>query len=235
MSELRPLNQEELEALLNRVRATRGSASLRVEGTNRILGHLQVRGVESGAAIQLGGGKRRDRLPAPGTAVTLSFLLEAEVVSARTVLLEPLGVEAAGRQHPRVLRAAWPTQPLEWHRRDEVRVATPDLPPLAATLTVQGQRIPAELLNLTETGLGLGLEREPPFPLTGEMQVDTQLPGGLPLRLVGDVRHSGRLDGDPLPVRVGLVLRGLPAEAREALRRMIQARRSIRSEAMREE
>jgi hypothetical protein len=157
------------------------------------------------------------------------------VVSLRTVLLEPLASGAGGRQKPRVLRAAWPTLPLEWHHRDEVRVATPDLPPLRATLLVQGHRVSADLLNLTETGLGLGLKKAPPFPLQGEMQVDTLLPGGVPLHLVGDVRHSGRLEDDPLPVRVGLVLRDLPPEVRESLRRMIQARRTILSEAIREE
>jgi hypothetical protein len=67
------------------------------------------------------------------------------------------------------------------------------------------------------------------------MQVDTLLPGGVPLHLVGDVRHSGRVEDDPLPVRVGLVLRDLPPEVRESLRRMIQARRTILSEAIREE
>lgn len=235
MSELRPVNQEDLEALLNRVRNSQCAASLRVAGTNRMLGHLLVRGLESGAAIHLGGFKYRDRLPAAGTEVALSFLLDEEVVTIRTQVLEPLAAGGGGRQQPRVLRAAWPTLPLEWHRRDDVRVATPELPPLHATLCAQGQRIPAELINLTETGLGLGLKRLPPFPLEGEMQVDTQLPGGVSLHLVGDVRHSGRLEGDPLPVRVGLVLRLLPPETREILRRMIQARRTIRSEAIREE
>jgi hypothetical protein len=65
--------------------------------------------------------------------------------------------------------------------------------------------------------------------------VETLLPGGMALHLVGDVRHAGRLDNDPLPVRVGLVLRDLPPEVRESLRRMIQARRTILSEAIREE
>jgi c-di-GMP-binding flagellar brake protein YcgR len=229
------VSQEELEALLNRVRNGQCSASLRADGTSRMLGQLQVRGLERGTAIHLAGVKRRDRLPPAGTPVTLSFLLDEDVVSIRTVLLEPLAAEAGGRQQLVVLRAAWPTLPLEWHRREEVRVATPELPPLRATLTVQGRRFSAELLNLTETGVGLGLRRAPPFPLQGEMQVDTLLPSGVPLHLVGEVRHSGRLDGDPLPIRLGLVLRLLPPEVREALRRMIQARRIIRSEAIREE
>jgi len=235
MSEQRPVNREDLETLLNHLRNEQAPASLRVDGTNRLLGQLQVRGLEPGTAIQLGGVKGRDRLLPPGTAVTLSFLLAREVVAMRTVLLEPLDIGSGGRQRPRVLRAAWPTLPLEWHHRDEVRVATPDLPPLRATLLVQGHRIAAELLNLTETGLGLGLRKAPPCALQGEMQVDTFLPGGMALHLVGDVRHSGQLDDDPLPVRVGLVLRDLPPEVRESLRRMIQARRIILSESIREE
>ena len=234
MSELRRMNQRELEILLGKVKVARCSVSLRLAGSARMLGQLQVRGLESGVAIQLGGIKQRELLPPAGTRVMLSLLLDEEVVSMDTVLLEPLA-DGGGRQRLRVLRAAWPVDQLEFHHRDDVRVATPDLPPLGASLILEGQRYPAKLLNLTETGLGLGLKKAPPFPLQGEMQVDTQLPGGAMLHLVGDVRHSGRLEGDPLPVRVGLVLLGLPAEVRESLRRMIQARRIIRSEAIRGE
>jgi hypothetical protein len=229
------MNHEQLESLLERLRKERAAGCLRVDGTSRLLGQLVVRGLEPGTAILLGGLKHRDVLPQAGTAVTLSFLLERDVVAIRTVLLGELDAGAGGRQRSRVARAAWPRLPLEWHHRDDVRVATPDLPPLHATLLVQGHQIPAELLNLTETGLGLGLRQAPPFPLHGEMTVDTQFPGGLPLHLVGDVRHSGSLDDDPLPVRLGLVLRDVPTEAREALRRIIQARRSILSESIREE
>jgi hypothetical protein len=139
-----------------------------------------------------------------------------------------------GHLPPRTLRAAWPILPPERHHRDEVRVATPDLPPLGATLVVQGRRIAAKLLNLTETGLGLGLKQAPPCPLAGKVGVETRLPGGTALAMVGEVRHSGQLPDDPLPYRVGLVLRDLSAEAQESLRGMIQARRTIRSEAIRE-
>jgi hypothetical protein len=192
-----------------------------------MLGHLQAGRLEPGTAIQLEGAKRRDLLPPAGSVVTLSFLLGQEVVSIHTVLLEPLA--------PRTLRAAWPVQPPDRHHRDEVRVATPDLPSLAATLVIQGHRLPAELLNLTETGLGLGLRLAPPVPLEGEVRVETRLPGGIPLVLTGEVRHHGHRQGDPLPVRVGLVLRELPAAVQETLHRMIQARRIIRSEAIRGE
>ena len=133
------------------------------------------------------------------------------------------------------MRAAWPEEAPDCHRRDEVRVATPALPPLKATLLVQGRRLQAELLNLTENGLGLGLKEAPPVPLEGEVLVETQIPGGIPLRMVGEVRHWDQRQGDPLPFRVGLVLRDLPPAAQESLRRMIQARRIILSDSIRKE
>jgi hypothetical protein len=200
-----------------------------------MLGQLQVVGLETGTAIHLGGAKHRDLLPPPGTPVTLSVLLDEEVVSMGTMLLEPLAEARTGRQRPRVLRTAWPDQALEFHRRDEVRVATPEHPALEATMSFQGKAYNAQLLNLTETGIGLGLKQAPLLPLNGEVVVATMLPGGFPLRLVGEVRHWERLEYDPLPVRVGLVLKDLPAEERESLRRMVQARRILRSEAIRDE
>jgi hypothetical protein len=227
MTETRPLPEHELGSLLERVRAVQAAVSLRVEGTSRLLGDLKVCAVAPGAAFQLQGAKRRDLLPGPGTPVAISFLLEDEVVSVHTVLVEP--------QVPRTLCAAWPLEPLDCHRRDEVRVATPDLPPLGATLVVGGQRYGAKLLNLTETGMGLGLKQMPPVPVRGEVGVETLLPGNLPVRMVAEVRHWGHLEDDPLPYRIGLVLRGLAPDVQESLRRVIQARRIIRSEAIREE
>ena len=234
MSELRRMNQRELEILLGKVKVARCSVSLRLAGSARMLGQLQVRGLESWVAIQLGGIKQRELLPPAGTRVMLSLLLDEEVVSMDTVLLEPLA-DGGGRQRLRVLRAAWPVDQLEFHHRDDVRVATPDLPPLGASLILEGQRYPAKLLNLTETGMGLGLHQGLPFQPRGEVMVETLLPGGSALQLVGEVRHWERLEDDPLPVRLGLVLKHLPDEVREQLRRMIQARRIIRSEAIRGE
>jgi hypothetical protein len=228
------LNPRDLDIFFNRVKDSRCSASLRVDGTSRMLGQLLVRGLESGVAIQLGGLKVRDRLPAAGTVVSLNFLLDDEVVSLRTVMMEPLAAPE-GRQRPRVLRVAWPTQPLECHHRDDLRVAAPELPPLGATLVFRGRRLEAKLVNLTETGMGLALREVLPVLLQEGVEVETLLPGGLPLLLEGDVRHWEELEAeDPLPFRVGLVLRGIRPEVREALRRMIQARRIIRSEGLRE-
>jgi len=234
MAEPRRLDELDLGTLLKRVKEFHCPASLRAEGSTRMLGQLQLLRLEDGLAFLLVGAKSRDVLPPAGTPVTVSFLLAEGVVAIRTVLLEHEPAQAGEPAQP-LLRAAWPTRPVEFHRRDEVRVATPELPPLEATLVAGGQRFAAMLLNLTETGMGLGLAQPLPFPLQGQVAVETLLPGGVPLRLVGDVRHSECLEDDPLPVRVGLVLMELPAETREQLRRMIQARRIIRSEAIREE
>lgn len=236
MAELRRLSPRELEMLLGRAREARCPASLRVEGTARMLGHLQVCGLEPGAAILLSGAKQRDLLPPAGTAVALSLVLDEEVVSMGTVLLDA-GVDDPARQRPRVLRAAWPTEAIGFHHRDEVRVATPEHPALEATLRYQGRSHAAQLLNLTETGMGLGLEDGSEIPVQAEVVVETLLPGGLPLSLGGIVRHWERLEGGwmALPVRVGLVLKELPPGDRESLRRMVQARRILRSEAIRDE
>jgi hypothetical protein len=236
MAERKEMTTAELEELLLRARNIKSPASLRMRGSARMLGQLQVRGLEPGVAIQLGGAKYRDLLPAPGTEATLTFLMDDLVLAIPTTLLEPLAAAEAGRQqNPRVLRAAWPTGPLEVHHRDDVRVATPDLPPLAATLETQGSPVPAMLLNLTETGIGLGLEQPLEPAPHGEVVVATALPGGVSLRLVGEVRHCELLPEGPLPFRIGLVLRDLQGETREALRGMIQARRIIRSESLRDQ
>lgn len=234
MVEWRRLNPDDLAALLAGIQARGCPASLRVEGTARILGQLRVRALEPGCAIQLEGAKRRDFMHPAGTAVALTVLMDDQVVVARSLLLQPLPGRVAGLDHPPVLRLAWPEEPLEFHHREEVRVATPDLEPLEATLLTRGLRFPAKLLNLTETGMGLGLEEPLPFELAPEVEVETRLPGGFLLRMVGQVRHREVLEDDPLPVRIGLVLRGMPPQLRETLRGMIQVRRILRSEALRE-
>lgn len=233
MADLRRLSPRDLEILLRRVKESHGAVSLRVDGTARMLGQLQLCGLETGVALQLLGAKRRDLLPPPGTPVIVSVLLDDEVVSMTTHLLEPLMVDRVPVE-PRVLRAAWPSQPLEFHHRDDVRVATPELPALGATLWIAGRAYNAFLLNLTETGMGLGLVEPIADPLPDEAVVETVLPGGSPLRLAGEIRHCEHLEFDLLPIRVGLVLKGMAAEDREALRRMVQARRTLRSEALRE-
>jgi len=223
---------QHLEAILNKAKKSGTSASLRAEGAVKMLGHLHVRSLETGTSIQLEGLKLRDILPPAGTAVTLTLIQGDEVISIRTRLLEPILTESEPKLPP-VLQAAWPTEPLEIHPRREVRVATPDLPPLEATIFWQGQRLEAKLLNLTDMGMGLGFKDTLTFAYHDQLEVVTNLPGNELLTVSGDVRHSEALEGDELPTRVGLVLVDLPPETREALQRFIQARRMDRSTSMR--
>ncbi len=231
MNAPRPLDQH-LEAILRKAKKSGTSASLRAEGAVKMLGHLHVHSLETGASILLEGLKLRDILPPAGTAVTLTLIQGDEVISIRTRLLEPLPA-VTGSKAPPVIRAAWPTEPLEIHPRREVRVATPDLPPLEASILWQGRRLEAKLLNLTDTGMGLGLKDPLTFNYHDQVEVVTHLPGNEVLTVSGDVRHSECLEGDDLPTRVGLVLVDLEAGTREALQRFIQARRMDRSTAMR--
>jgi c-di-GMP-binding flagellar brake protein YcgR len=228
------MDQLDLATLLRRIKHDRCSASLRADGSARMLGQLQLLHLEEGLALHLTGAKHRDALPVPGTPVTVSFLLPEGVVAVHAVVLDQPPVQAGEPVHP-VLRITWPERPFEFHRRDEVRVATPELPPLRATLVAGGRRFQAMLLNLTETGMGLALEQPLPFTLQGEVTVETELPGGVFLSLTGEVRYADCLEEDPLPVRFGLVLTERSPKARELLRDLVQARRIIRSEALREE
>ncbi len=223
---------QHLEAILRKAKKSGTSASLRAEGAVKMLGHLHVHSLEMGASIHLEGLKLRDILPPAGTAVTLTLIQGDEVISIRTRLLEPL-LAGTEPKVPPVIRAAWPTEPLEIHPRREVRVATPDLPPLEATVLWQGRRFEAKLLNLTDMGMGLGLKEPLTFAYHDQVEVVTNLPGNEVLTVSGDVRHSESLEGDELPTRVGLVLVDLSPETREALQRFIQARRMDRSTAMR--
>lgn len=230
MSELRTLNEPELEVLLKRALASRSSASLRVEGSVRMLGQLRVEELEPGSAIGLLGAKHRDYLPPAGTRVTLSLIMGAEAVTFRTVMLEPL----EDPRNPPMLRTAWPNPAVEFHKREEVRVANPALPPLVATLIHQGQRVEAKLLNLTETGMGLGLASIATFLPFEQVEVETCLPGGTVFRAKGLVRHFEFLADDVMPTRLGLVLTMLPADIRDSLKSLIQARRMYYSKDIRE-
>ena len=233
MDQNNDLSGPELEALLFRAKEDCAYASIRAIGSPRMLGDLQVRGLEPGKAIQLMGVKRREQFPPPGTEVILSILLGDEVISSRTSLLEPIIFAEGDTMFPPVLRLAWPSQAIQTHRRHDVRVATPDLPPLQATVEIAGQRIKAHLLNLTETGMGLGFSQRLAVPLKTVVEVETRLPGGGLLRAPGEVRHAEMVENEPLPMRLGLVLGLMTDQVRDALHRFIQARRMDRSEELR--
>ena len=230
MSHLRTLNESELEALLKEAMDSKSSASLRAQGSVRMLGQLRVKSLDPGRSLCLEGTKHRDHLPEAGTAVTLSLVMGDVAIACPALMLEPVDQGP----NPPLLRTAWPTQPLEFHQREEVRVATPAHPPLDAVLLRQGQSLPVKLLNLTETGMGLGMEAVVAFQPLEQVEVETRLPGGELFRATGEVRHFETLEGDPLPTRVGLVLLDLPPQIQDSLRSLIQARRMYLSQDLRE-
>lgn len=230
MSELRTLTETELQALLEEALAMRAAASLRAQHAVRMLGQLHVARLEPGEAIWFEGAKHRDHLPPVGTPVILSLILGDQAVSCPTVVLE----SREDAPNPPLLRTAWPTQPLEFHKREEVRVATPSMPPLEGTLIHQGRRLAVKLLNLTETGMGVGLEAVEHFEPMEQLEVETHLPGGEPFRVLAEVRHFELLEADSLPTRIGLVLVDLPPAIQVSLRSLIQARRMYLSQDLRD-
>lgn len=227
------LSGSELEALLYQAKEDCAYASIRAVGSPRMLGDLQVRGLEPGKAVQLMGVKRREQFPPPGTEVILSILLGDEVISSRTALLEPIIFAEGDTMFPPVLRVAWPVQAIQTHRRNDVRVAAPDLPPLRATLGFDGRKIQIHLLNLTETGMGVGLSEKLSVPMKTMVEIETRLPGGDLIQTLGEVRHVEMVENEPLPMRLGLVLGDMSDQVRDTLHRFIQARRMDRSEELR--
>lgn len=234
MTHERTLTDSDLADLLQRARKSSAPASIRAVGSARLLGDLKVNGLEQGRALHLGGVRRRDQLLPLGTPVTLSLVMGDEVFALQSRLLEPILSTDGDTQVPPILRLDWPSPQIEAHRRAQVRVGTPDLPPLQARVVHEGKPLEAELLNLTETGVGLGLRVPLMLDLHARLALETRLPGGQIIRAEGEVRHLEWLEGDRLPTRLGLVLRGLEEGHEEALRRFIQARRTVRSEALRQ-
>ena len=233
MSDPRTLNEPDIEALLKRAMDSKATASLRAGGSAWMLGQLRVQALQPGQAIHLLGAKRRDQLPPEGTPVTLSLLLGDEAIALQTLMLKPLPSQDNQQEAP-ILRTAWPTQALEIGKREEVRVAYSALRPLCATLHHQGRTLEAKVLNLTETGMGLGLAVNASFAAQDRVEVDTCFPGGKPFRVTGEVRHCETLADDEMPTRMGLILVDIPPEIRGSLHRLIQARRMYYSQNLRE-
>ena len=234
MNEPQHLDSSSLETLLRRAHLVKAPTSLRAEGSNRTLGDLQLRGLEPGIALHLLGAKRRDQLPEAGTAVTLSILLGDEVLSFRSTLLEPLIAVEGDTLFPPVLRVAWPAEAIAFHHRQAVRVAAPDQATLEAVVHAGALATPGLILNLTETGLGLGFQDAPWLGAGLHLEVVAELPGFGKVRLPGEVRHTTVLEGNELPYRAGVLLKDVSPEVLEQLRRFVQNRRTDRSEAFRQ-
>ena len=228
--------QDELfVTLLRSAQESHATVSIRPFGGVRIQGDLQVKGLEPGLAIHLGGLKRRDQVDPRGTAVAVTILVGEEVLTFRTQLLDPIIATEGDTLFPPVLRVAWPSQGIQIHRRRILRVATPDLEPREATVAYGAWKLQGQLLNLTETGMGLGLRERVAIGLHAHVEVTAvlPLPGGQPFQATGEVRHVEFVAEEAMPTRLGLVLGCMTDATREALRSFIQARRADRSEVLR--
>lgn len=233
MPPVRTPTPAELEDLLRRAIDSRAPATLRLEGTNRILGDLRIAGMRSGLDLRLVGAKRRDLIPPSGSKAALSLVIGDEVLSAPTMFLEPQESDTDEPGLVPLLRLAWPGPEIAFHHRKDMRVAAPSQAPLLAELEANGGVWQARILNLTETGLGLGLPNELPLEAYSIVEVRTELPGAGPLRAVAEVRHVTLLDDEALPTRIGLIVRDAAPEDLDALYRFVQLRRADRSETMR--
>lgn len=234
MPEPQRLDRSTMEAALRRAHMVKAPTSLRAEGSNRMLGDLQLRGIEPGTALHLVGAKRRDQIPEAGTAVTLSILLGDEVLSLRSVLLEPLVAPEGDTLFPPVLRVAWPSEGVAFHHRASVRVAAPDQAPLAATVRAGNSEVAGQIMNLTESGLGLALQPAAWIQVGTLLDVGTDLPGIGRVVFRGETRYVTSVEDGEFPLRAGMLLEGLAPEVLESVRRFIQNRRTDRSEHFRQ-
>jgi PilZ domain len=228
------LTDSALEILLRQAQDAKASASLRAQGSLKMLGDLHIRGMEPGTALHLIGVKHRDHVPEPGSFVEVSILLGDDVIAIEAPMLESLVSPEGDTQFPPILRVGWPEHGVRFHRRQDVRVAAPSQTPLKARLHVGGRDLDALLLNLTETGMGLALDEILLLDLHADVEIDTDLPGGTHLHCPGEVRHLTYLEGDAHPTRLGVVLHPRMEADLEPLRRFIQIRRTDRSEQLRQ-
>jgi hypothetical protein len=230
MGQASNLSAPVLEQFLLQARLTKAAASLRLQSVHaRLLGDLRIQGFRPGSVLELSGLHVRDLVPAEGTAVTLTILLGDEVLTLESILLAPQFQEGAP-----ILRLDWPREPARLHPRRAIRMAAPEQAPLKARVTLGGQDLPALLLNLTETGVGLALEEALMVDLHEVVGIDALLPDGARLRCQGEVRHLTYLEGEDYPTRLGVVLKPGPDTDMEPIHRFIQARRTDRSEGFRQ-
>lgn len=205
-----------LDDLLQTALASQAPVTVRAIGACHVIQGLKICGLEDGLSISLDVGTGPMPFLTLGASVAISFILEDQVVSARAV------VQKAPLSGSPLLVVAWPSPFLEFHTLREVRVTVSGEPPLIALLEMGGRSQVAEVLNLTEHGLGLGLQEPVSLGLNLRLTVDVELPGGSLIHAQGCVRHFERLDGDRLPMRIGLLFEGLPDFCREALHQFMQ-------------
>jgi hypothetical protein len=219
-----------LERFLLQAQLTGAQASLRPEGGHaRLFGDLHVHGLRSGVSVSLSGLHTRDSVPEPGTAVSLTILLGEEVLTLTSTLEAPTQEGDAT-----ILHLAWPQDSAQVHPRREVRVAAPAQNPLKAKVNLGNRLLDALLVNLTETGVGLAFREPLMLDLHTLLEIDADLPDGATLRCPGEVCHLTYLEGHDYPTRLGVVLIPTPTTDLGPMLRFIQARRTDRSQSLRQ-
>jgi c-di-GMP-binding flagellar brake protein YcgR len=230
MGNLQRLSDHDIQTLLLSAQDQHAPASLRAHGSHRMLGDLQVKGLEPGTALLIAGAKRRDLLPEAGTHMTLTLLMGDDVVSFDTPFLAPL---ETGSDLAPILRVGWPSEGIQRHPRRQIRVAAPQQVPLEAKVRLDRRELPGLLLNLTEAGLGLAVKEVLLLEFHTQVDVETALPDGSPFHCEGEVRHFTHLEDDAYPTRFGLSILKATETDLENLRTFIQLRRTDRSETLR--
>jgi c-di-GMP-binding flagellar brake protein YcgR len=230
-SETQFLPLPDLLALLKQAKEAKAPMSLRMGGSNRLLGDLRLGGMEQGIALHLQGAKRRDHLPDLGSLAAISLVYGEEVISFETTVLAPIIASEGDTHFPPVLRVAWPKEGARFQHRQDLRVASPVHRPLDATLRLDtGREVSAQVVNLTETGIGLALNGMLEESLPLKASVDMVMPDGSALHCDGVIRHVTFREGETHFVRLGLVLE---EAANETLKRFLQARRTDYSQGLR--
>lgn len=219
-----------LHQLLQEAVDTQAPASLRPEGSPRLLGDLRLVAFEAGETLDVEGIRPRDQVPATGGPATLSILVGSELLSLDGELLSITPREGGTAR----LRLGWP-QDARLHRRADVRVAAPEQAPLRVQVRLGGKSREALLVNLTETGAGLAFPEVFMVDLHTPIEIHATLPGGIPLHCAGEVRHLTILEGQDHPTRLGVVLQPAAEGDLEPMRRFIQARRMDRSQRFRQD
>jgi hypothetical protein len=230
MGQISTISITVLERFLIQARLTGAQASLRLEGPHaRIFGDLHIHAIRSGGEISLSGLHRRDSVPDPGTPVSLTVLLGEEVLTMHATLIAPT-VEGDGT----ILHLSWPQVPAQIHPRRQVRVAAPAQNPLKAKVGLGTRVLEALLMNLTETGVGLAFQEALMLDLHTTLEIDAELPDGTALHCPGEVCHLTYLEGHDYPTRLGVMLRPTPTTDLGPMLQFIQARRTDRSQSLRQ-
>jgi hypothetical protein len=208
------------EAVLQSALARGARTSLRLTGAERCFSGLQVTGFQAGQHLELGGFRRRDRLPRIGALAQLA------IQGGEAVLCFELPVLGAVQDRPERIRVrlGWPRLAVDQQPLGALRVAGHGWPALDALGWLAQSRFRAQVLNLAGSFVDLGLAQPVELDLRQPAAVVVAIPGCDRLLLEGQIIRFARIAGDALPIRFRLNLERTAAPEREALRGFLQAR-----------